>query len=1034
MSPHRRPHVQTALTSLRTRADAVRSWPDLSWERLAGPGPDTVRMHRGRLDADVLAAGEQTVLEWPAVVPATLDGVALAGDPLEVTIESLHPLEVHHEGACVLDARRVAPGPALITAIPALRDGDNGRLRLTVHAPEHELGWQWLNIGLTTPSRRSRFELIDTIWARLALAEAVASDAEAERCVDDAVRALGALDAEPTTAWWERAAGAVRDSLARLADEVAAMRLHLIGHSHIDMNWQWTWSDTSEVVLRDLASAASILDEDAEMTFTHSQPAAYEVVRSRDPALFARIAAHVRGGRWEPATMQWVEGDSNLASGEATVRQLLEGVRWTRTHLGVSPTVHLAPDTFGHAGNLPQLTAAAGATVYYHHRCNPGGPRMWPAYWWQGDDGTRLFACSTFSYNGDLAPSALALSALDARAAGLHTALHFHGVGNHGGGPARQAIAMAHRLQREPGLPTLVFSTLARYRDEVVASGVSLPVHRGESATIFEGCYTTHADVKAHNRRGENALATAEALHVLAGGAGAAGVDSAWQRVLFHQFHDILDGSAIHEAYAQTAEDADAVELTASRVAGAAMRVLAGGAGTGTAVVVNPTGDDRSEVVVAPLDAARGAWIEAEDASRTPAQACDGGVCFRATVPAFGRAVYRLSAGVAAEPMPVRTALSPAEEQRLTLTAVAFPVGEGHPYIRVDTGVFDVHVRRDCGVITSLVDRRNGRELVANAMRRAADYLDSARSDLAVNVLQLVDEHPHQMSSWHLDEVWRESSLLRGAATEVVEHGPVRTVLRTVHSVRDSTITQSMTFAAGVPRIDVSLEVDWGEVGGPECGVPGLAVAATVAAATDAWFETPYAASRRPANGQEVPALRWASVSGPDCGMAILNDSKHGYNALGSRLRLTLLRSAYDPDPRSDAGRQMIRYSLVPFCGDPFSAGVPALAAGFNQPLVVAPGSHADAPATPSWQPRLDPGSARITALKAAHDGSGEVVVRVAETAGAPATAVLRGLPGGAAVREASVIEDAGSALCIDGDGAVRLELRPWQVRTLRVG
>ena len=63
----------------------------------------------------------------------------------------------------------------------------------------------------------------------------------------------------------------------------------MIGHSHIDMNWLWTWPDTVEVIRRDIKSVLALMHDYPELTFTHSQPATYEVIRQREPALFERI-------------------------------------------------------------------------------------------------------------------------------------------------------------------------------------------------------------------------------------------------------------------------------------------------------------------------------------------------------------------------------------------------------------------------------------------------------------------------------------------------------------------------------------------------------------------------------------------------------------------------------------------------------------------------------------------------------------------------------------------------------------------------
>ena len=44
-------------------------------------------------------------------------------------------------------------------------------------------------------------------------------------------------------------------ALAPVAERVEALRVHLVGHSHIDMNWLWTWPDTVEVIKRGAAAA-----------------------------------------------------------------------------------------------------------------------------------------------------------------------------------------------------------------------------------------------------------------------------------------------------------------------------------------------------------------------------------------------------------------------------------------------------------------------------------------------------------------------------------------------------------------------------------------------------------------------------------------------------------------------------------------------------------------------------------------------------------------------------------------------------------
>ena len=342
-------------------------------------------------------------------------------------------------------------------------------------------------------------------------------------------------------------------------------------------------------------------------------------------------------------------------------------------------------------------------------------------------------------------------------------------------------------------------------------------------------------------------------------------------------------------------------------------------------------------------------------------------------------------------------------------------------------------MRRDCGILVSFTDKRVGRELVGFGMRRGSDYIDSARPDLALNVFQIIDEHPHGMSAWQYQEVHTEHSLLRGATTKIVETGPVRLVLQVTHKVRQSTITQQITFYRDLPRVDFQTNVDWQELGSPEAGVPNLKSAFTAKLLDcEAWFETPFAAVRRPADGQEVPALRWADVGGADYGIALLNDSKYGYDALGCRLRLNLVRSGYDPDAISDVGPHTVRTRFVPHTGSWREAGIVQAAAGFNQPLLVTEGGAGSEEGSIASRPTLaGSSSVQISCLKIARDGKG-MIVRLYESAGRTVETRLQGLPASASVTETNIVEDRLRTLDAR-NGGLSLIFRPWQVRTLRI-
>jgi alpha-mannosidase len=1027
--------VSSTLFRLRRAANEIaNAWPITRWTKIAGPGPAFLDQDAlGHFSGLTFLPGQDLTLATRLNLPARLAGVSLCGDPLEATIMSLYPTEItwDEEPVFTEGGVPVAAGPALITVIPQLQEGDNGELLITVHIPNNQTT-PWFHVYFTTPRLRAHFELLDLAWAELAWADALAETA------DEIANVLLAVSHVPVDL-----AQFDKTTLARLEKELSPLSaksrqhtVHLIGHSHIDMNWLWTWPDTRNVIYRDFKNILDLMVEYPELTFTHSQPATYEDIRQHAPELFTRVVAYIQEGRWEPATLTWVEGDTNMASGEAMARHLLESVCFSRQHLLFEPTSFLAPDTFGHAGNLPQLATSAGAMRYYHHRCNPGQGELWPAYWWEGQDGTRVLAISTPTYNGDIRARDLVETALRAWKNGQSVSLHFHGVGDHGGGPARQNLDALRRFQKHPLLPSAHCSTLARYSQCLLDTGTTLPVKRGESSTIFEGCYSTHADIKRYNRKGENLLCTADTLAALAGLDFKEKLQPAWRTLLFNQFHDILDGTGIHETYEKCANDFIEISSAAKMVIESALQILQSGIPTGKFAVTNPLGWEREDWVMIPGKKGTGAVrLVGNHGHTTVGQYSTEGLGFIAQVPAFRTISYRVEGPESTKDVSevgafkFEKAFAPTDNRQTNFLS---DKASEPPYYKVETPIFRVYLRRDAGILVSFYDKRVGRELVAYGMRRGSDSLDAARVDLALNVLQLEEEHPHIMSAWHLDEVHTTHSLLRGATTSVLESGPARLVLKVEHRLRSSSIHQYITFYRDLPRVDFRIKIDWRELGSPEAGVPNLKVAFTAhLPECQAWFETPFAAVQRPCDGQEVPALRWADVGGESYGIAVLNDSKYAYDALGTRLRLTLVRSGYEPDSISDIGAHEVAYSLFPHPGNWLAAEVVRQAAGFNQPLLACEiPSGAKQIQRESWHPEVLGSPAVVpSCLKLAHDRTGRVL-RMYESWGQTAEVEVSGFPAGARAWETSISEDRIALLNVL-DGRIYLTFRPWQVRTI---
>ena len=82
---------------------------------------------------------------------------------------------------------------------------------------------------------------------------------------------------------------------------------------------------------------------------------------------------------------------------------------------------------------------------------------------------------------------------------------------------------------------------------------------------------------------------------------------------------------------------------------------------------------------------------------------------------------------------------------------------------------------------------------------------------------------------------------------------------------------------------------------------------------------------------------RFADLSEPGFGLALLNDAKYGHSARDNVLGLSLVRSPVLPDPLADEGEQRFVYGLMPHAGAWHEGGVREEAEDLNQPLLVAP-------------------------------------------------------------------------------------------------
>ena len=172
--------------------------------------------------------------------------------------------------------------------------------------------------------------------------------------------------------------------------------------------------------------------------------------------------------------------------------------------------------------------------------------------------------------------------------------------------------------------------------------------------------------------------------------------------------------------------------------------------------------------------------------------------------------------------------------------------------------------------------------------------------------------------------------------------------------------------------------------------------------------------------------------------MAVTNDSTYGYDAqrhtrsdggTTTTVHLSLIRAPRYPDRSADQGEHTLRVAVRPGAtiGDAVEEGYRT-----NLPTRVVRGDHGFTPLVEIHNP-----SVVVEAVKrAAHDRSGDVIVRLYESRGARAKATVRLTDGATAVVATDLLERTGTSGVREcgelADGVAQLRLRPFQLVTLR--
>ncbi len=716
--------------------------------------------------------------------------------------------------------------------------------------------------------------------------------------------------------------------------------LYCVGYAHLDTQWRWDFCTTIDQYIK------STLDDNFQRferypgyVFNFTGSVRYEMMKEYYPEKYERLKKYIADGRWFVSGSSVDEGDVNVPSAEATIRQILYGNDFFRREFGKESVDFMLPDCFGFPASLPSVWAHCGLKGFSTQKLTWGSAVGIPFKIgvWEGPDGRSVIAAfDPGPYVGgikgrvDLNEEWVDRVEENGRQYGVWADYNYYGVGDQGGAPREEDIEnyLASIGNEDGKIKVALVSSDQMYKDITPALEKHLPRYKGDLLLTEHsaGTLTSQAYMKRWNRKNEQLADAAERVAVAADWLGGATyprekLNRSWIRTLANQMHDILPGTSIPRAYTYSWNDeivalnGFAAVLTDS--VGAILRAMDTRAEGTPLVVYNALAIEREDVVEAEVrfekKCPQFVRVFDEIGRETPSQVLSRTdravkILFVARVPSVGLAVFDVRPSDA--PCKLKTGLHVAKET----------LENDHYRVSIDKN----------GDVSAVYDKDGeGRELLAAPMQ-----------------LVFTHEKPRRWPAWNMDWKDREKppidSVKGPARIQIVENGPVRVSIRVERQARNSTFVQDVRLSAGDAgrRVEFNSAIDWQST---QCALKvAIPLSDANPMATYNWGMGTIDRGNNEPTKYEVPSHEWFDLTDAsgDGGVSVLEDCKFGSDKPADNvLRLTLLytpgvRRGYQDQHSQDWGRHEMVYGLYGHCGDWRTGQSEWQGRRLNQPLV----------------------------------------------------------------------------------------------------
>ena len=818
--------------------------------------------------------------------------------------------------------------------------------------------------------------------------------------------------------------------------------INAVATAHLDTVWSWDLEKTiSEYLPGTYEENVDLMKDNPDYKFNFEGAYRYQLLKEYYPEKFEQLKQYVTNGQWNLSGTALENGDVNVPSPEALFRNVLYGNNYFLDNFGKTSKDIYLPDCFGFGYALPSIMAHSNLIGFSTQKLSwgnsfPNEKLPFDIGVWKGPDGSTALADInqndyTRAYSSGLRANQETLTRLQNSPIKQITAL-FGSSGDRGGGTSNlavQRIIAEQKTNASQNVKVRMAGT-SDLMESLTAQDISkLSTYDGEMVMKQHGVgsYSSRVLTKRWNRQAEQLGYAAEVTNVASEYLGTttypkAELEAYWTRVIAHQFHDDITGTANATTYKRSYNDLmlsikQFANEYQSGVSGV-VRAMDTTAGAGeVAVVVNTplafeTAGTVTGTVTMPTETAD---IKVRDnlGNVVPSQIISKNgneykIAFNASVKSLGYKKYIIS-GVA----------SNSQTNPLTVTANS-----------LSNEKYNVTINAN-GDISSIFDKELNKELLDTPLR--------------LGIFTNTDQY---WAAWELnmsDYAFKTPQNYVGGTpqTVITENGPAKVALKITRTYGKSTFEQTISLSAGGKMVEVDNKVDWQEKASLLKAEFNLA-ANNPNAVYDLGLGT-ITRGNNTANKAEVPVQKWADLTHSDqsFGVSIINDSKYGMDKYDNNtMRLTLIHTPrgnyshhsgfYGSSGQDvqDIGENRFAFAIYGHSGNYANSDVVQLAEQFNQPLnAFQTDSHAGTLGSDYSFGGLNNNNVVIRAIKKA-EKSNEIIVRVNEMSGSSQSGIQLSLGAGiTSAREVYATEQSIGAATVQ-DGKLVFDMGRYAVKT----